>query len=114
VSEDRITPASRYAATERTEFTFADGTRVPCLKRRFVPRAVGSVLAEHRVVEGDRPDLIAARFFGDAEQSWRLADANGVLHPQELVEPAGGVVKVALPGGAGPASGAGGGGSRGA
>jgi len=111
VSEDRITPASRYAAIERTEFTFADGTRVPCLKRRFVPRAAGTVFAEHRVTEGERPDLLAARYFGDAEQSWRLADANAVLHPQELVEQVGGVVKVALPAGLGGGGGANGGGS---
>lgn len=115
MSDERIVPTSRYAATERTEYTFEDGTRVPVLKRRFVPRAVGNVLAEHRVVEGDRPDLLAAHFFGDAEQSWRLADANAVLHPQELVEQVGGVVKVALPGSPGsPGGGAGGAGGSGA
>jgi hypothetical protein len=97
VSEDRIAPTSRYAATERGEYAFEDGTTVPYLRRRFLPRVAGSALAEHRVAEGDRPDLLAARYFGDAEQSWRLADANAVLHPQELVETVGAAVRVALP-----------------
>jgi hypothetical protein len=101
VSDDRIVPTSRYAATERGEYELADGTKVPYLKRRFVPRQAGNALAEHSVAAGDRPDLLAARYFGDAEQYWRLADANAVLHPDELTEEVGARLTIALPGAGG-------------
>jgi hypothetical protein len=101
LSEDRIAATSRYAAVERTEFRLPDGTPAPCLKRRFVPRDPGTVVGHHAVVEGDRPDLLAARYFGDPEQFWRLADANAVLHPGELTDEVGERLNVALPGGGG-------------
>jgi hypothetical protein len=41
-------------------------------------------LAEHLVVRGDRPDLIAAAQFGDPTQFWRICDANPVIHPEDL------------------------------
>jgi hypothetical protein len=101
VSEDRIAPTSRYAGIERAEYEFADGTKAPYLKRRFVPRGSGSTVAEHAVVEGDRPDLLAARYFGDPEQFWRLADSNAVLHPDELSDEVGARLNIALPGAGG-------------
>jgi nucleoid-associated protein YgaU len=42
---------------------------------------------EHRVVAGDRLDLLAARYFGDPLQFWRIADANPAASPDELLEP---------------------------
>jgi phage tail protein X len=48
-----------------------------------VPRAV----LQHRVAAGDRLDLLAARYFGDAQAGWRIADANPCLSPDELLEP---------------------------
>lgn len=101
MSEERIAPTSRYAAVERAEFEMPDGTPAPYLRRRFVPREAGTVVSRHPVVEGDRPDLLAARYFGDPEQFWRLADANGVLHPGELVDEVGERLDIALPGAAG-------------
>lgn len=101
MSEDRIAPTSRYATTPQAEYEFADGSRAPYLRRRFVPRQPGPVLAEHMVAAGDRPDLLAARYLGDPEQSWRLADANAVLHPDELTEEVGARLVVALPGAGG-------------
>ncbi len=41
----------------------------------------------HRVVAGDRLDLLAHRYFGDPLQYWRIVDANPVLAPEELLEP---------------------------
>lgn len=40
----------------------------------------------HRVVDGDRMDLLAERAFGDPEFWWRIADANPDLeYPDKLM-----------------------------
>jgi nucleoid-associated protein YgaU len=52
---------------------------------RFAARAERAL--EHRVVAGDRLDLLAARYFGDPLQFWRIADANPASSPDELLEP---------------------------
>lgn len=55
------------------------------LGRRLVPLPERlATLGEHEVVEGDRLDLIAARWYGDPELWWRIADANPCAHPDEL------------------------------
>lgn len=41
----------------------------------------------HKVVAGDRLDLLADRYFGDPFQYWRIVDANPSLVPEELLEP---------------------------
>ncbi len=41
----------------------------------------------HKVVAGDRLDLLAARYFGDPFQYWRIVDANAAFTPEELLEP---------------------------
>ena len=81
----RFPPTSRYAATEVAEFLRPDGTRISYLRRRFVPDPSRfTVVAQHRVVEHDRLDRLAALYLGDPELFWRLADANGCLDPREL------------------------------
>jgi nucleoid-associated protein YgaU len=52
---------------------------------RFSARAEPAL--QHRVVAGDRLDLLAARYFGDPLQYWRIADANPAGSPDELLEP---------------------------
>jgi nucleoid-associated protein YgaU len=52
---------------------------------RFSTR--GEAALSHRVVAGDRLDLLAARYFGDPLQYWRIADANPTPSPDELLEP---------------------------
>ncbi len=50
---------------------------VPYVLRRFVPQARDIPLAtRHQVRAGDRIDVIAAHYLGDAELHWRVADAN--------------------------------------
>jgi hypothetical protein len=97
MSEPRITPTSRYAAVEQGTYTAPDGTPQPYLKRRFLPREAPPAIARVTVVQGDRPDLIAARQLGNAEAWWRLADANVVLHPAELCEEPGRTIAIGLP-----------------
>ncbi|QNH18832.1 hypothetical protein HEP74_04008 [Xanthomonas sp. SS] len=91
-------PSSRYYAIEMAALRRDDDTVVPYLRRRFLPQVESfSLLHEHRVVEGERPDHIAAAELGDAEAFWRLCDANGAMHPRELVDAIGKVVRIALP-----------------
>lgn len=55
----------------------------------YVPRNPDSTEASlyHRVVAGDRLDLLAQRYFGDPLQYWRIVDANPTLEPEALLEP---------------------------
>jgi hypothetical protein len=49
-------------------------------------------------VEGDRPDTIAAARLGDAEQYWRVCDANTVMHPRDLTAEIGRRIRIVMPG----------------
>jgi hypothetical protein len=96
-------PTSRYHGIPVVTLTLADGTAVPYLARRLLPPVEGfTILREHRVVEGERPDHVATRELGDPEAFWRLCDANGVVHPDELTDEVGEVVRIALPDGVPP------------
>lgn len=100
-------PTSRYHDLPVATLVTSDGRPIAYVRRRFLPAlsrftAVGA----HTVVEGDRLDALAARYLGDPEQFWRLCDANGVMHPQELVEAPGTTVSIALPEGYGGVRGA--------
>ncbi|MGH8081520.1 MAG: LysM domain-containing protein [Lysobacter sp.] len=96
-------PNSRYYGVAVARLTLPDGTVVPYLRRRFLPPTEGFVtLLEHRVSEGERPDHIAARELGDAEAFWRLCDANGSMHPDELTDRIGEIVRITLPDGVPP------------
>lgn len=76
---------SRYASLETV--LHLDGDRAVAYKRRRVLPIVDPALlgAEIAVGQGERVDLLGARVFGDPTEFWRLADANGVMHPRELV-----------------------------
>lgn len=79
--------ASRYDGVEVA--TIRVGERdVRYLRRRELPdpRDVRP-LAFHDVVQGDRLDLLAARYLGDPLAAWQIADANTALDPDELTRP---------------------------
>ena len=96
----RFAPNSRYAATPSTTLLTADGRMIPYVQRRFVPAPEAfALVSEHTVVSGDRLDNLAANYFGDAELYWRLADANGAIHPDELTETVGRRLRITLPAG---------------
>lgn len=89
---------SRYQGIETRKLTAPDGTEIAYLARRLVPLPERfAPLREHLVVQGDRPDTIAAQYLGDPEQFWRLCDANAVLDPRELTAEPGKRVVIALP-----------------
>jgi hypothetical protein len=90
-------PNSRYHLTETATITLPDGRTVRYLRRRFVPAPeMMALLHEHLVVQGDRLDNLAAKYFGDPELFWRLCDANGAIQPGEL-EAIGRRLRVTLP-----------------
>ena len=93
---------SRYAAlnTSTIEVPVGDGTTrtVRYVQRRIIP-PVGNAptVIEHTVTQGDRIDNITARYLGDPTAFWLICDANNVLRPNDLTDPAGRVIKIVLP-----------------
>lgn len=89
---------SRYHSTEMATIESQDGRLIGYLRRRFLPDPNQfALLQEHKVSSGERPDHLAARYLNDPEQFWRLADANGVMQPEELTQEIGNVVRITLP-----------------
>lgn len=79
--DERFPFGSRYHGVE-----IAGDAGAPLLRRRFIaPPASFVALTEHVVEQGDRLDLIAARYLGDPDQWFRICDANGALDPDELL-----------------------------
>jgi hypothetical protein len=71
------------------------GPAIAYVLRRFIPqRHEIDSAGEHVVHGGDRPDLLAARMFGDAELYWRIADANAVIDPFALTDTIGRRVRI--------------------
>jgi hypothetical protein len=94
-------PVSRYANVPITQLTEtgADGQerKIAYVQRRFIPDVTGTTLVQHTVIQGDRLDNVTARYLGDPLQFWRVADANGVLRPEDLTEQPGKVIRIVLP-----------------
>lgn len=89
---------SRYAGVATLTRAAPDGTETPYLARRFVPGPeLHAATAVHRVTGYDRADTIAAAALGHPLLAWRLADANLVLHPGELVRDVGRALAIPLP-----------------
>lgn len=92
-------PTSRYAQTPVVAWDPGDGRPpIPHLARRLVPLAERlATLGEHEVVAGDRLDLIAARYYGDPELWWRIADGNPAADPDELTDRVGRRLRITAP-----------------
>ena len=95
-------PTSRYVTCEDAILTTNDGDShrrgILYKKRRFLPDARKMPLLQERVIAaGDRLDLIASQYIGDAEQYWRICDANNsVMHPLEITNEPGSVIRIGL------------------
>ena len=95
---EQFPPNSRYHGIAIKTYTRPDNSAVVYLARRFVPPPEDfSLLQEHSVAEGDRLDNLAARYFGDPELFWRLADANNAMQPEELTSEIGRRLRITLP-----------------
>ncbi|MGC4098851.1 MAG: LysM domain-containing protein [Nitrospira sp.] len=91
-------PNSRYHGVPTAVHTLSDGTMVSYVRRRFIPSPDQlTVLQEHTVVQGERLDHLAARYFGDPELFWRLCDANVAIRPDEVIEVVGRRIRITLP-----------------
>jgi hypothetical protein len=89
---------SRYYGIEITTLKTAAGLTVAYLRRRFLPSPERfAILQEHLVTEGERLDNIAAKYMGDPEAFWRIADANAAMRPEELTETIGRRIRITLP-----------------
>ncbi len=90
---------SRYYALDTATWTAPDGRGVRYVRRRFLPQEDGApVLARVKAESGQRLDLISARALGDPEQFWRICDANGAMHPEEMTAEVGRWLVVKMPG----------------
>ena len=70
------------------------------LARRFVPQPGApnfATVAQHTVKQGDRLDLIAAKYLGDPLMFWLICDANGAIRPNDLVETPARVLNITTP-----------------
>lgn len=91
-------PTSRYYGKQLTSSVTVDGEAIIHTTRRFIPPPENfSLLQFHFVESGDRLDNIAHRYIGDAEQYWKLCDANRADKPDDLVEEVGSAVRITLP-----------------
>jgi len=91
---------SRYYASATLQYTAPDGQTITYLARRFVPQpgaANYATISQHTVKQGDRPDLLAAKYLGDPLLFWLLCDANGAMRPSDLVATPGTVLNITLP-----------------
>jgi hypothetical protein len=89
---------SRYQGIDSATMTGAGGRAITYLRRRFLPQP-GKLaqVQQHTVVQRDRLDVIAARYFGDAELFWRICDANGAMRPDDLTTTPGESLRVCMP-----------------
>lgn len=93
-----IAVTSRYYTIEQKTLELPNGDEIVYLGRRFVPHPDRfATIGEHVVVQGERPDQVAHQYLGDAEQFWRLCDANASLHPNELTDQPGERIRITLP-----------------
>lgn len=92
---------SRYAGLPTLTVTVPDpdGTprEVTFVRRRLLPRPdEHTLVTEHLVGPGERLDHVAARYFGDPTQFWRICDASDDLRPADL-ERTGRRIPIAMP-----------------
>src|ERR1700743_1352752 len=79
-------PNSRYTGIATSTYTAADGTSIAYVQRRFLPQPNQlAQLQQYSILQGDRLDVIAAKFLGDPTLFWRLCDANGAMRPEDLI-----------------------------
>jgi hypothetical protein len=91
-------PNSRYAGTALLVYRAADGREIVYGARRQMPRPEQfQAMAEYRHDRDRRIDQVAHAYYGDAEQYWRICDANLVYWPPDAVAKANATLVIPLP-----------------
>jgi hypothetical protein len=77
---------SRYAGLPVAVFVDSQGRARPYVTTREVPPAVTPRPEDlvHIVGDGERQDRITWHYLDDPTLYWRLCDANGLVHPDEM------------------------------
>jgi nucleoid-associated protein YgaU len=91
---------SRYYGSATLTYIMPTGQAITYLAPRIVPQPGSpnfATVAQHVVRQGDRLDLIAAKYLGDPLIFWLICDANGAIDPSELVETPGTVLNITTP-----------------
>jgi hypothetical protein len=98
VKPSYFTPMSRYFGIEIAVYESMATAPTPYVRRRFLPQMEQfQTIQEHQVSQGERPDNLTYQYMNDPEQFWKICDANGVMHPNELTESIGKTVRITLP-----------------
>ncbi len=89
---------SRYVDLENATLTIredGESRRVVYKKRRFLPPLHElTLVAEQPLVDGSRLDLLAQEYSEDPQNFWQICDGNPILHPDELAEDPGRVIRI--------------------
>jgi nucleoid-associated protein YgaU len=80
-----IFKGSRYENVPVVTIEVEPGRIESYLAMRTAPPTPAGYL--HTFSAGERLDVLAFRFYRNAEKFWRIADANDELDPEELLEP---------------------------
>ncbi len=91
---------SRYYGSSTLSYVTPAGQMITYLARRFVPQPGApnfATVARHTVHQGDRLDLLAAKYLGDPLIFWLICDANGAIEPAKLVETPGRTLNITMP-----------------
>jgi nucleoid-associated protein YgaU len=91
---------SRYYGSSTLSYTAPDGRTFAYLARRIVPQPGApnyATVAQHTVKQGDRLDLLAAKYLGDPLIFWLICDANGAIRPNQLIETPGSILNITMP-----------------
>lgn len=83
---------SRYSKLKPLTVSGPGGAPVQIVPIRFI--AATTPVIARRVRQGDRPDLLAYEFYKEPQLFWRIADANEVMRPGELVSSNGSLIGV--------------------
>jgi len=91
---------SRYYGSRTLTCVTPSGETITYLARRIVPQPGApnfATVARHTVRQGDRLDLIAAKYLADPLVFWLICDANGAIEPHDLVDTTGRVLNITTP-----------------
>ncbi len=91
---------SRYYGFGVQYYSAPNGQVIAYLARRIVPQPGApnfATINQYTVHQGDRLDLIAAKYLGDPLMAWLICDANGAIRPHDLVATPGRVLAITTP-----------------